>query len=130
MITLIIIIYDKNFSCSRVEGFIGSGLLINPLRWIRTISLLYYKILIHNRIIKYLQYFHLIEWKLNLKSISKVIYKLSNSFNNVSEWNVESPVDPLFILFLLYNYYFHQIKTVLLNFKRLLLLFYIFHFVE
>jgi hypothetical protein len=36
MITLIIIIYDKNFSCSRVEGFIGSGLLINPLRWIRT----------------------------------------------------------------------------------------------
>jgi len=71
MITLIIIIYDKNFSCSKVEGFIGSELLINSLRLLGLILFLYYKILIHNRIIKYLQYFSFTRMKTNSRTYLK-----------------------------------------------------------
>jgi len=61
MITLIIIIYDKNFSCSKVEGFIGSELLINPLRLLGLILFLYYKILITIELLNIYNIFHLLE---------------------------------------------------------------------
>jgi len=61
MITLIIIIYDKNFSCSSVEGFIGSELLINPLRLLGLILFLYYKILITIELLNIYNIFHLLE---------------------------------------------------------------------